>query len=1028
MSDVVNGTLGASEAIHGGYSLGLDIGTNSIGWALVGAESGTLLGCGVRVFPAGTEKGATGSEQPLNAARRMARQARRQGERRRRRWRNVAIALAEAGLLPLTANGTSGPSPDDPYELRSKALTEKLTPHEVGRAIYHLGKRRGFKSSRKDLAAKQSEIGPVKEQIGKLSEAMKSSGHKSLGEHLDQLRRHGGDHRRFPAANAPRLRSRYISRQMVEEEFDAIWNSQRAHHPGILTDEARGRIHHAIFHQRKLKPQSDKIGRCSLEELEPRASQESWFVHQFRLLQEVNNLRVLDHRQRAERRLTPEERTSIVREAMTRKSDLSFEKMRKLLGLTEFDRFNLEEADRTSIKNQVVEAELASIFKGRWSGDATYLRESVWEEFINLEPDEARERAASVWKISAEQLEKMFKVRAGSGYSRYSIKAIRKLLPHLESGASLHDALEAEYPERAKAPEFVDHLPALPKDGIANPVVTRSLSEARKVVNAIIREWGKPGAIRVELMRDAKGSIKKRDQQIARMRANERDRKRAVEELVRHGIQPSADNILKFRLWEECEHVCPYTGKRISREALFAPQPQFDIEHIFPYSQSLDNGFMNKTLCDVEENRKVKRNRLPFDAYSHDAPRWEEMQNRVMHLKRMPYPKRKRFTAKEIPEDFKLSQLTDTSYAARQLCEYLRLLGCPVRTVRGSITSSLRAFWGLNTILPRREEEVFDSTGRKVRADHRHHAIDAIVVAATEQRHIHRLSQRFQDTQFKFDPPWEGFRDHVEQAVAGIIVSHRPEHKLMGGLTKDTNYGRLKAGPHAGRFVRRVPVESLKPAMLERICDDTVRRVVQQAYGDGKNKNWFAGLTMPCKTGDGPPIRKVRVWERKGSLIPIPEADPYRFVESAENHHIVLYATTDKRGKPAYTAWVTSRYDALRRKQRGEAIVLSRHPQDPNARPVLWLMKGDMVLWKTNQGEELLYTVQTLSGPPSSASTEIVLRHHLEATIEAKSEPQRIRLRSVSADALQVDGVFRMRKVTVDPIGRIHPCNDVPHD
>ena len=74
----------------------------------------------------------------------------------------------------------------------------------------------------------------------------------------------------------------------------------------------------------------------------------------------------------------------------------------------------------------------------------------------------------------------------------------------------------------------------------------------------------------------------------------------------------------KFLLAEECHWQCPYTGKSISMAALFGPEPQFDIEHIIPFSISMDNSFMNLTLCDVAENRSVKGNRTPYQSYSGD--------------------------------------------------------------------------------------------------------------------------------------------------------------------------------------------------------------------------------------------------------------------------------------------------------------------------------------------------------------------------------------------------------------------------
>jgi CRISPR-associated endonuclease Csn1 len=68
---------------------------------------------------------------------------------------------------------------------------------------------------------------------------------------------------------------------------------------------------------------------------------------------------------------------------------------------------------------------------------------------------------------------------------------------------------------------------------------------------------------------------------------------------------PSGNDIVKYLLAKECEMICPYTGRSISRNGLFGTNPEFEIEHIIPLSISLDDSFVNKTLCFCEENRGV---------------------------------------------------------------------------------------------------------------------------------------------------------------------------------------------------------------------------------------------------------------------------------------------------------------------------------------------------------------------------------------------------------------------------------------
>ena len=168
--------------------LGLDLGPNSIGWALIEEDqnellSGKLIDMGVRVFPEGVAAFDTGKEESKNERRRVARSMRRQTQRRVRRRRQLKTALRESRLWPEDENEETELYKLDPYELRAKALHEKLTPHELGRVLLHLNQRRGFLSNRKkDRADKEAS-----EMLAEISENEKEraeSGFQTMGELL----------------------------------------------------------------------------------------------------------------------------------------------------------------------------------------------------------------------------------------------------------------------------------------------------------------------------------------------------------------------------------------------------------------------------------------------------------------------------------------------------------------------------------------------------------------------------------------------------------------------------------------------------------------------------------------------------------------------------------------------------------------------------------------------------------------------------------------------------------------------------
>ena len=337
--------------------LGLDIGAKSIGWALVqGPESGRprIIDMGVRIFEAGVEGSLddieAGRDSSRAVARRQARQLRRQTYRRVQRKRRVFALLQELGLLPPSPNNHSTTrdsvikSLDQallnalpkhyastsvaqklPYVLRAEALSRPLTAAELGRALYHLSERRGFKSNRR-TDRQADDTGVVKEGIAALQAAL---GGKTLGQYFAETN---------PAND--RIRSRYTGRDDYENEFARIIEAQRPHH-SCLTPKTIRRLRRHLFWQRPLRSQKGLIGKCSILTNHRRCPMAHPVAQEFRLLQAVNHLAII-HADGELRGLEPEERAKLL-EALNEKGDLTFAAVRKLLGLKKADRFNLEE-------------------------------------------------------------------------------------------------------------------------------------------------------------------------------------------------------------------------------------------------------------------------------------------------------------------------------------------------------------------------------------------------------------------------------------------------------------------------------------------------------------------------------------------------------------------------------------------------------------------------------------------------------------------------------------------------------------
>src|SRR5690348_10557289 len=443
-----------SNQIPQEYVLGIDLGSNSLGWAIIGlidGEPANLIRAGARVFEAGMEGDlSSGREESRNLKRREARSHRRLLWRRRRRLTKLFNLLRRSGLLPapveaIAASGghrpplkpeqlqdyfnsldrdilssqwfkskaTSGIFPEPyhtmPYILRASALDEPLDPFYIGRALYHLAQRRGFLSNRKQAAKKKGDDeGAVKEGIAELRNVMREARARTLGEYLSRLK-----------PSEQRIRSRWTARDMHENEFNAIWEAQAQYHPDLLTGDRKREIHGAIFFQRPLWFDRKTIGACELEHGKHRAPAYLLTSQRFRLLQTVNNLRVLPPDD-IEMPLTPADRKKVIDE-LEMKGDRTFKQISKLLKLEEGYTFNLERGGEKRLKGNRTNAEFLSVFGEHWLEMSPEDRDRAVEYVHSFQrPEKLKDATRKKWGLSEEQAEKLAGITLESDYMNIS--------------------------------------------------------------------------------------------------------------------------------------------------------------------------------------------------------------------------------------------------------------------------------------------------------------------------------------------------------------------------------------------------------------------------------------------------------------------------------------------------------------------------------------------------------------------------------------------------------------------------------
>ncbi|MEW6202934.1 MAG: type II CRISPR RNA-guided endonuclease Cas9 [bacterium] len=1050
------------------FTLGLDIGANSIGWALLECieddegkpEPSKLINAGARVFEAGVEGDIeSGKDESRAKTRREARLRRRMLARQTKRLLKLAGILQDANLLPKddlinpetrlkffeSLDQSLSNNPADPamlpYYLRARALNEPLQPYELGRALYHLAQRRGFLSTRKAQETKnekeKEEEGTVKEGIAKLEKEMKERGARTLGEFFSWLDPH-----------SERIRQRWTSRQMFKDEFEAIWSAQTPHHQATLTTELKNKIHNAIFFQRPLKSQKRLIGICELEPNQKRAPLAILPAQRHRLLQNVNNLKAkkIDKKtgEIIDRPLSQDERNILIHELET-KGDLKFSQIRELLDLKGF-KFNFEESEEKIIGNRTA-SKLIEIFgKDNWENLPDFKKDEIVEKIRTTRKEHVLAKyAQEKLHLDPEKANKFAELFFEEGYCSLSLEALKKILPLMEQGIQYATARKEIYGEQPP-PEPLESLPpydfsSMPE--LRNPTVKRVLTELRKVVNAVIRKYGKPDSIRIELARDLKKPRKERKAIHLKNQENRRKRDKAAEKLLTEADvrQPTRDTIEKWLLYEECNQTCPYTNKHISVASLFGPTPQFDTEHIIPFSRCLDNSFINKTLCEVEENRNIKKNKTPREAYGQDKKKWSEILQRVKQFKGDAKEKKlDRFQLKDLESlnDFVTRQLNDTQYAARTAIRYLGLLyGAGVdgndpngkkrvQAGRGQVTGYLRNELNLNRIL--------NDGGTKSRDDHRHHAIDAICIALTDARTVKMLSdaaarapQKGRRRFAEIPPPWDGFLNDVRTTIDNIIASHRVSRKVNTAFHEETIYSK----PHKDENGRecthvRKPISSLSKSAIDDIVDPVIRELVRaklhelggdpKSFRNPENHPFLeAKKHVPAcgKQGSGKKIpihsARIRVYDK---TMRIGTGARERNIMTGANHHVEIYEYKDEKGHIKWDGEVVSVYEAMQRLRNKQPII--NRDQGEGKKFLFSLACGETIQLEKD-GKVGLYVVRSV---PASKQIFYVNIN------DSRKKNDIIKSKDWFSGCLEPLRKLNCRKVLITPLGEVLKAND----
>ena len=878
--------------------LGLDLGTTSIGWSFVNLENDVPVSVksGVRIIPLTTEERDafnSGNAISTNAERRLKRGARKTLDRYQLRRERLKSFFKKWGWI---SDGTELQLLESwkIWEIRARAAAEKISLEELSLVLLHINTKRGFKSNRKSDGEEESSS-EFKQAISD-NDRMVLELDFTIGQwYLDELKQA----QRLDSP-LPQFKGKTFSRRLHKEEFDKIWSVQKQFHQDLSDDKYIILGDRTIFYQRKLKSAKHLVSKCAFYPTVRVIPASHPLFQLFRAWQEVNNLKAYHTKDGSQLDISHDIKLSIIQSlhhtvklssaALVKIIAKDFSLNTRQIKVSVDSILGLETPIAILKALQSVNIDRPELidfdpFKNGNDFDKQPALQ-LWHQLYSIEEtDDLRESLQKTFKISETVADELIKVRLRDGFGSLSARAIKKILPHLMDGLTYDKACSLAgfnhsfylTKEENEKRVLADKINPIRRGDLRNPVVEKVMNQLVNIINSILDhpDLGRPDAIHIEMGRELTASAKQRKSMQSGLKNNATLNDKARKELEKLGLQKiSRKDIIKWKLGEECNWISIYTGNPISPSEVFNSD-KYDVEHIIPRSRLFDDSFSNKTLCESELNRR-KGNMTGFDFMEFlGEDKLEGYLERVNYLfnnKMISKGKFEKFKMKlnEIPDDFISRQLNESQYIAREALTRLREVCFEVSPTVGMLTAHLRHEWGLDDTIKNLQLKKYkeaglteiriDKGGNQIediknwtkRDDHRHHALDALVVALTTRSMVQRANRLSQlmgeysdDNQARlsrkdriFEQPNYDIRAIASQAMGQILVSYKTGKKVAtwsknqirtangtlrkkqlvprGPLHKETTLGLIKT-------YGQQPVELAKITDPSAIIDETAR-------------------------------------------------------------------------------------------------------------------------------------------------------------------------------------------------------------
>jgi CRISPR-associated endonuclease Csn1 len=830
-----------------GINIGLDIGIASVGLAVVDSDTGNVLETVADLFNC--------AEVSENVKRREFRQARRLKRRQHTRLEDFKkLWGAEGFIIPKNINLYS-------LELKVRALQEKITMDELYVVLYNSLKHRGisylddFEESteggseyQKGIQINQQELEtkyPCQIQLERFKKygayrgqiIVEENGDKTVLSNVYTFSAYKKEIDTILEAQSkyyPELTNDFI------EKYQRIFSRKRKYYEGPGTEKSR--TDYGIYTTRIDKSTGNYIteenifekliGKCSVFPEEMRAAAASYSAQEFNLLNDLNNLTI------GGRKLEEEEKRQIV-ETIKNSQRVNVEKI-----ICTVSGENAETIEGARIKDdkhiyhsfeayRKMKKALSEAGKNIEEYERAELDEIGRILTLNTEHESIeKELIDSGIGMSKEEIDSLINLRKEDGkpfskWHSFSLKLLNILIPEMYEQPKEQMTLLSEMKLLKSADELYKGLKYIPQEAmtneIYNPVVVRSARIAVKALNAVIKKYGNPELVVIEMPRDKNDEEQKQRIKQEQSR-NEKELKEIIDKIKsEYGIQVTSAHFrnhkqlaLKLKLWNEQEGICLYSGKQIDINQLLTASDMYEIDHIIPLSISFNDSRNNKVLVYATENQE-KGQTTPYKYLTmlHRGWGWNEYVAKVNELhrkKNINYKKvenllfMKDITKIDVLKGFINRNLNDTRYASRVVLNTLQSFfranetGTKVSVICGAYTSQMRK----NMRLDKNREESFA-----------HHAVDALLIVYSQMGYntFRKLQGEFIDfeTGEILNPEmwkenmtdevyekclygqegqkWLEIRNNIKETEKHVKYWHKVDKKCNRALCNQTIYG-----------------------------------------------------------------------------------------------------------------------------------------------------------------------------------------------------------------------------------------------